>query len=412
MPQHFREEDLQEAHARWLQIVAESDGAVCVTKAVADELSRWFRQNGPTRQRPFKIAWSHNGADINSAPTMGLPPDGQAVLDRVRSRASFLTVGTLEPRKGHSQVLQAFDELWQTGVNINLVIVGQRGWMVGDLLKNLLGHPELNKRLFWLEGISDEYLDDIYAACTCLIAASEGEGFGLPLIEAARHKLPIIARDIAVFREVADGHAFYFAGREPTSLASSITEWLALYAAGQHPKSDAMPWITWKQSAERLLEILLKGDWYTTVPSERRRNEATDRILSETTGQVVPKERLPRQLLLDVSETCRTELKTGIERVTRALVLAFLESPPLGFRVEPVYLAQAGGLWHYRAARRFTRDLLGRPSDEFNDPLVKPQAGDVLLALDNSGDRIIAAEAAGLYTLLSQSRRCRLFHCI
>ena len=411
MPQHFREDD-SEAHARWLQIVAESDGAVCVTKAVADELSRWIRQNGPTRHRPFKIAWSHSGADINSARTMGLPPDGQAVLDRIRSRASFLTVGTLEPRKGHSQVLRAFDELWQTGVNINLVIVGQRGWMVGDLLKNLHGHPELNKRLFWLEGISDEYLDEIYAACTCLIAASEGEGFGLPLIEAARHKLPIIARDIAVFREVADGHAFYFAGREPTSLASSITEWLALYAAGQHPKSEAMPWITWKQSAERLLEILLKGDWYTTVPSERRRNETTDRILSETTGQVVPKERLPRQLLLDVSETCRTELKTGIERVTRALVLAFLESPPLGFRVEPVYLAQAGGLWHYRAARRFTRDLLGRPSDECNDPLVKPQAGDVLLALDNSGDRIIAAEAAGLYTLLSQSRRFRLFHCI
>ena len=92
-------------------------------------------------------------------------------------------------------------------------------------------------------------------------------------------------------------------------------------------------------------------------------------------------------MLLDVSETCRTELKTGIERVTRALALAFLESPPLGFRVKPVYLAQAGGLWHYRAARRFTRDLLGRPSDECNDPLVKPQAGDVLLALDNSGDR-------------------------
>jgi glycosyltransferase involved in cell wall biosynthesis len=397
MPQHFREED-SEAHARWLQIAAESDGAICVTKAVADELSRWIEQNGPTRHRPFKIAWSHSGADINSARTMGLPPDGQAVLDRIRSRASFLLVGTLEPRKGHSQVLQAFSELWQAGVNVNLVIVGQRGWMVGNLLKDLHGHPELNKRLFWLESISDEYLDEIYAACTCLIAASEGEGFGLPLIEAARHKLPIIARDIAVFREVADGHAFYFAGREPTSLASSITEWLALYAVGQHPKSEAVPWITWKQSARRLLEILLKDDWYIAVSSKRRRIPTGDRALSEATGQVVPKERPLRQLLLDVSETCRTELKTGIERVTRALVLAFLENPPIGFRVKPVYLAEAGGLWHYRAARRFTRDLLGHPSDESNDPLVKPQAGDVLLVLDNSGDRVISAEATGLYT--------------
>ena len=100
-------------------------------------------------------------------------------------------------------------------------------------------------------------------------------------------------------------------------------------------------------------------------------------------------------MLLDVSETCRTELKTGIERVTWALVLAFLEHPPLGFRVKPVYLAEAGGLWHYRAALRFTRDLLGQPSDESNDPLAKSQAGDVLLVLDNSGDRVIAAKPLG-----------------
>ena len=37
----------------------------------------------------------------------------------------------------------------------------------------------------------------------CLIAASFGEGFCLPLIEAAKHDLPMIARDIPVFREVA-----------------------------------------------------------------------------------------------------------------------------------------------------------------------------------------------------------------
>ena len=64
---------------------------------------------------------------------------------------------------------------------------------------------EIGNRLFWLEGISDEYLEKIYDAATCLIAASEGEGFGLPLIKVAQHKLPIIARDIPVFREVWQG---------------------------------------------------------------------------------------------------------------------------------------------------------------------------------------------------------------
>lgn len=163
----------------------------------------------------------------------------------------------IEPRKGHSQTLAAFEQLWAEDVDINLVIVGKEGWMVEILIDKLRKHPELGKRLFWLEGISDEYLEKIYAASTCLIAASEGEGFGLPLIEAAQHKLPIIARDIPVFREVAGEHAFYFAGTEAEMLSSSIKQWLALNTEGRVSQSDNTPWISWKQSAERLMEIVL-----------------------------------------------------------------------------------------------------------------------------------------------------------
>ena len=81
---------------------------------------------------------------------------------------------------------------------------------IPTIVEKLRHHPELGKRLFWLEGISDEYLEKVYATCVCLIAASEDEGFGLPLIEAARHRIPILARDIPVFREVAGDHASYF----------------------------------------------------------------------------------------------------------------------------------------------------------------------------------------------------------
>ncbi len=75
------------------------------------------------------------------------------------------------------------------------------------------------------------------------------------------------------------------------------------------------------------------------------------------------------------------KLKTGIERVARALTLAFLERPPDGFRVEPVYLSNEGGAWHYRYARRFTLDLLGCPPDALADDAVESQAGDLLLGL-------------------------------
>jgi glycosyltransferase involved in cell wall biosynthesis len=270
-PQRFPDH-ADEAHRRWLEVVAESDGAVCISKAVADELCQWVRENAPARRRPFDINWFHLGADIeNSVPTIGIPDNAQTVLDCLRSRTSFLMVGAIEPRKGHLQVLDAFGQLWKRGMNVNLTIVGAESWRdvpqsmrrtIPQIMTRLHSHTESGRRLFWLNGPSDEYLEKIYSASSCLVAASEGEGFGIPLIEAARRRLPIIARDIAVFREVAGEHAFYFAGEEPDALAMAIKEWLMLYDEDKHPTSDAMPWLTWEQSAKRLQEILIKGDWY------------------------------------------------------------------------------------------------------------------------------------------------------
>jgi glycosyltransferase involved in cell wall biosynthesis len=248
----------------WLETIGLFDGVIGISKATADALDAWYKEQSFQVTPHFRFAWAHLGADIeNSAPTFGLPADASEVLKRLRQRPTFLMVSTIEPRKGYAQALAAAEELWKEGLDINLAIVGRQGWNTEDLVKKLRAHPERGSRLFWLEGISDEYLEKVYAASTCLIAASEGEGFGLPLIEAARHKLPILARDIAVFREVAGEHAAYFSGLQPDDLAGAIRDWLSLYREGAHPKSDAMPWITWKESAERMIAALLDPDRVT-----------------------------------------------------------------------------------------------------------------------------------------------------
>jgi len=244
-------------HNQWLSVVTEGDGAVCISAAVADELRAWTREHGKPRLRPFHVASFHLGADIgSSAPSTGMPAEGTAVLAQLRQRPTFLMVGTLEPRKGHQQALAAFEQLWADGVDANLVIVGKQGWMVEALVERMTGHTERDRRLFWLDGISDEFLEQVYAASACLIAASYGEGFGLPLIEAAQHKLPIVARDIPVFREVAGSHAHYFEGEAPAALAASLKEWMALHAAGQAVRSEAMPWLSWRESTRQLLAAL------------------------------------------------------------------------------------------------------------------------------------------------------------
>jgi glycosyltransferase involved in cell wall biosynthesis len=245
---------------RWLEVVSQCDGALCISQAVAKELGDWVDQCAPAISRAFDIRWFHLGADPDpSCSSKGLPSDAATILSKLRSRPTFLMVGTIEPRKGCAQVLEAFEQLWQANSKLNLVFVGKQGWMVESFVSYLHQHSERGNRLFWLDSISDQYLENIYAVSTCLIAASYGEGFGLPLIEAAQHNLPIVARDIPVFREVAGEHAYYFNAESPAELAVVIKRWLQMYSQGAHPASHQMPRITWKQSGAQLMTALSYG---------------------------------------------------------------------------------------------------------------------------------------------------------
>ncbi|WP_175763259.1 glycosyltransferase [Burkholderia ambifaria] len=263
LPQYFVP-GAADGFTAWLDVVAESDGALCISQAVAADLSSWLAAHAPQRARSFEIDWFHLGADIENFTTSSeIPRDGGKVLQRLRDCPTFLMVGTLEPRKGHAQVLDAFEQLWRDNENVNLVVVGRQGWMVEDLVARLRSHTEQGRHLFWLENASDVYLEKIYGASSCLIAASYGEGFGLPLIEAAQHGLAIIARDLPVFREVAGEHAFYFSAQEGHDLATEIKAWLELRAKQQEPASRGMPFMTWAQSARQLAKILTRDEAYS-----------------------------------------------------------------------------------------------------------------------------------------------------
>ncbi|TFZ05163.1 glycosyltransferase family 1 protein [Ramlibacter henchirensis] len=240
---------------RWLADISQTAaGLACISEAVAEEVRAWIPRHVDGTMLPPIVRSFHLGSDLaNSAPSRGLPHDAESVIRRLGSGTTFLMVGTLEPRKGHAQTLAAFESLWNQGAPFNLVIVGKQGWLVDELAARLLAHPELGKRLFWLRGISDEYLELIYRNSDCLIAASEGEGFGLPLIEAADHNIPILARDLPVFREVAGEHATYFSGKDPDVLADAIRKWLVALESGSAPGSSGLPRLTWRESALQLL---------------------------------------------------------------------------------------------------------------------------------------------------------------
>jgi glycosyltransferase involved in cell wall biosynthesis len=258
-PEHFPS-DTSAGFPVWLNFITRvSDGLLCISNSVASDMAAWVKENAGSQVSRLRIEAFPLGADIQtSAPSKGLPQNAEELLTQIATRPSILMVGTVEPRKKHIQALDAMEYLWGRGVEINFVVVGKQGWLNDADALRLHNHPELGNRFFWLTGVSDEYLDKIYEACSALLAASSGEGFGLPLIEAAVHGLPVIARDIPVFREVAGDYAFYFSGNTGSELGSAIEEWLDLRKANGLARSlMTIEPTTWSESAASLLSLVL-----------------------------------------------------------------------------------------------------------------------------------------------------------
>ena len=251
-------------YTKWLNTIDQYDRVIAISKAVADEVVDWLDQNGSQRFRPLKIDWFHLGVDdVEVGSDAERAPNG-GFKRKLPPGPTFLMVGTLEPRKCHSLVLDAFELLWADGVDANLIIVGKKGWLTDGLVTRLSTHSQNGKHLFWEAQADDERLEQIYSVSHCLIAASVAEGFGLPLVEAARHGLAILARDIPVFREVAGNGAFYFKAHTSAELAQSVRAWLALYLQGLHPNSEEIAWLTWAQSAKCLEQAIFRQKSYAS----------------------------------------------------------------------------------------------------------------------------------------------------
>ncbi len=252
---------------RWFQSVMKvADQLVCISRVVADDVLHFGAAFADGRNGPIAVDYYHCAYDIEqSIPTTGVPAEAAMVLGELARCKAFLMVGTVEPRKGHHQAVAAFRQLWASQRDVALVIVGKRGWMVDQVDALISTCPELDRRLFWLSDISDEYLDLLYRSSDALVAASEAEGFGLPLVEAAARRLPVIARDIPVFREVAGEHAFYFNGASPAALAEAVEAWIALDTDGLAPQSSGMRLLTWQQSADQLIAAVSGQSPYGTI---------------------------------------------------------------------------------------------------------------------------------------------------
>lgn len=251
-------------YRRWLRVVTRrSDQIICISQEIVSQLRTWVAARPWRGNARLRIDRMRLGSDIGrSVPSMGMPVAAVDLLTRLADRRTLLVVGTIEPRKGHACLLPAFDLLWRDEAqrDVSLVFVGRPGWRTEELQVRIRAHPEArmeagaDPRFFWFDDASDEFLGCLYDLAHGVIVPSLGEGFGLPLVEAIGHGVPVLARDLPVFRAMNLAKVSYFSQDDPLSLAGSIREWLDRGGMTASLGKNSTP--TWRDSFDDLLGCL------------------------------------------------------------------------------------------------------------------------------------------------------------
>lgn len=193
-------------------------------------------------------------------------PD-QALFDRLRDERrdgpAVLFVGRLSPNKGQHHLLRALASLRRIHPDARLWLVGT-GHLESyvGVLEELVDDYGLGGGIF-AGAVSQAELAAYMRAADVFCSLSAHEGFGIPLLEAMRYDLPVVAYDSSAVGETVDGGGLMLDSCEPDVVAEAIS-WLhedlklreSLVAAG---RARLKRLGTAEQAEARILELVTGG---------------------------------------------------------------------------------------------------------------------------------------------------------
>ncbi|MCX5657968.1 MAG: glycosyltransferase family 1 protein [Candidatus Omnitrophica bacterium] len=119
----------------------------------------------------------------------------------------ILFVGTIEPRKNLSNLIQAFKILKDRyQIKHKLVIVGMKGWDT-DKINELVGSSGIDKEIIFTGYLKQNMINLFYNLADCFIYPSLYEGFGIPIVEAFHAGSAVITSNCSSCAEVAGNAA-------------------------------------------------------------------------------------------------------------------------------------------------------------------------------------------------------------
>ncbi|MCR4636573.1 MAG: glycosyltransferase family 4 protein [Butyrivibrio sp.] len=172
----------------------------------------------------------------------------------------ILVLGTIEPRKNIETIVKAYNFYMTNYQNdIHIVFAGRYGWKY-DKFCELVNNSKHKDHIHILDYVDNDIKEQLLNNAELLLYPSLYEGFGLPILESYKHKLPVITTNISSIPEVAGRAAFYVDDPyDYKAISSQISNVLSMDDLEKNRRINMMQEqikkFSWEITADELYEL-------------------------------------------------------------------------------------------------------------------------------------------------------------
>lgn len=189
------------------------------------------------------------------------PITNETQLNSVRKKHNLppnfiLGLGTLEPRKNFTGLIQAFSQSPVRNTH-HLVIAGGKGWLFDDIFAAAESSPVAD-RIHLIGFVADDDLPALYTLANVFAYPSHYEGFGIPVIEAMACGTPVICANNSSLPEVAGKAALQITATDTPALADALNRLTTDHSLREQCIKEGFlqaQTFNWTAAATRLLTV-------------------------------------------------------------------------------------------------------------------------------------------------------------
>jgi glycosyltransferase involved in cell wall biosynthesis len=231
------------------------------------QLRQWTARSIKRAQKIFTISQDAKNAIINyyninsekvvvTYPGLKMVKAKKTDLKKYGVEGDFiLYVGTLQPRKNLLKLIEAYKILVSQDFDLQLVIVGKKGWLYQEIFRKVkeLG---LTKKVIFTGFVPDEALPAFYQQAQCFVLVSLYEGFGLPVLEAMAYGCPVVVSNVSSLPEAAGQAGILVDPANPEAIAAGIKQAIQNRKELVKKGYQQVKKFSWDKCAKETLKVL------------------------------------------------------------------------------------------------------------------------------------------------------------